>query len=248
MKLGLVSLGLVSKTHVVLGGLKRSLHDLSNYQEKVFEIDSHMGITISGLTSDARALAMHMRMECLNYRFAHGAPMITSRLVGQVAEMHQRRTMQSWSRPYGVGLLVAGVDADGPHLFETDPSGVFSEYHAIAIGSRAQSARTYFERHVESFAEASSEELILHALRALQASASDTAVTVDNVSISIIGRAGEAFQILTKEKLEPYVNIVKAERAANPPPREEEEEEEPGQQQQQQQQGGEEGEERMETE
>lgn len=38
----------------------------------------------------------------------------------------------SSKRPYGVGLLVAGYDEKGPHLFETCPSGNYFEYYAMA--------------------------------------------------------------------------------------------------------------------
>jgi len=55
----------------------------------------------------------------------------------------QVKTQKSSKRPYGVGLLVAGVDKDGPHLFETCPSGNYYEYYAYSIGARSQSARTY---------------------------------------------------------------------------------------------------------
>jgi len=222
VKQGSCTLGLVSQTHAVLVALKRSHHDLSSHQEKLFEIDSNMGVGIAGLTSDARALATYMRVECLNYRFSHGAPMLTGRLVGQVADKHQRRTMASWKRPYGVGLLVAGYDRNVPHLYETDPSGVFSEYKAFAIGSRSQSARTYFERHVDLFELCSVEELVTHGLRALQASANDTVLTVDNTSVAVVGK-DSPFEILSNAKLEPFVAALKAERASLPPQAMEEE-------------------------
>ena len=214
MKQGSVALGVVSKTHVVLAALKRSHHELSSHQEKIFEIDSNMGIAIAGLTSDARALATYMRVECLNHRFNYGHPMITGRLVGQVATKHQERTMSGSSRPYGVGLLVAGYDRNGPHLYETDPSGLYTEYHAIAIGSRSQSARTYFERNLDSFPSASLEELVHHALRALQGSANDTTLTVENVSLSVVGKE-YAFKLWNKTELEPYIATLVAERAAS---------------------------------
>lgn len=214
VKQGSVALGLTSRTHVVLGGLKRSHHALSTHQEKIFEIDSNMGIAIAGLTSDARALATYMRVECLNHRFNHGHPMITGRLVSQVATKHQERTLSGSSRPYGVGLLVAGYDRNGPHLYETDPAGLFTEYKAIAIGSRSQSARTYFEKHVDNFQDASNEELIYHALRALQGSANDTALTVENSSIAIVGH-NTPFRLLSKTELEPYITTLAAERAAS---------------------------------
>ena len=41
----------------------------------------------------------------------------------------QKKTQSYSKRPYGVGLLVAGVDQDGPHLFETCPSGNYYEYY-----------------------------------------------------------------------------------------------------------------------
>ena len=40
----------------------------------------------------------------------------------------------------------------GVHLYETCPSGNYYEYKANAIGARSQSARTYLEKHFETFA------------------------------------------------------------------------------------------------
>jgi len=66
---------------------------------------------------------------------------------------------------------IAGVDDAGTHLFETDPSGNYYEYIAMAIGARNQSAKTYLEKNYESFATQGWEELAKHGLRALKASA-----------------------------------------------------------------------------
>lgn len=41
------------------------------------------------------------------------------------------KTQKASKRPYGVGLLIAGIDDDGPHIFETCPSGNFYEYEVI---------------------------------------------------------------------------------------------------------------------
>ena len=38
----------------------------------------------------------------------------------------------------------------------------------MAIGSRAQSSRTYLERHMDAFIDCNKEELIRHCLRALR--------------------------------------------------------------------------------
>jgi 20S proteasome subunit alpha 6 len=71
VKQGSCSVALKSKNHVVLVGLKKSVHDLASHQEKVFEIDSHMGMVISGMTADARYLCKFLRNECLAYWYTH---------------------------------------------------------------------------------------------------------------------------------------------------------------------------------
>ena len=47
------------------------------------------------------------------------------------------------SRPFGVALLVAGwQEGSGPVLYHTDPSGMFVEHDAKAIGSGSEGAQT----------------------------------------------------------------------------------------------------------
>jgi len=62
-------------------------------------------------------------------------------------------TQEYGRRPYGVGFLVIGLDHTGPHLYEFSPSGTSYEYFAVSIGARSQSAKTYLEKHFESFAD-----------------------------------------------------------------------------------------------
>lgn len=80
----------------------------------------------------------------------------------------QHCTLYGRSRPYGLGLLVVGVDTNGPCLYETCPSGQFWQCRAMAMGARSQAAKTYLERNLDSLAGASQDELIKHVLLALQ--------------------------------------------------------------------------------
>lgn len=97
-----------------------------------------------------------MRSECMNHRFVYDAPLQVERLVRDVADKHQRATHSYVRRPYGVGLLLGGVDRTGPHLFVTAPDGNFYEYRAFAQGVRSQSAKTYLERNFERFGDCAS--------------------------------------------------------------------------------------------
>ena len=69
---------------------------------------------------------------------------------------------------------VASYDQTGPHLFQTDPSGAYYEYVAQAIGSRAQSGKTYLEKYYKEFENLGPEEMIKHALKALSGTAGES--------------------------------------------------------------------------
>ena len=100
-----------------------------------------------------------------------------------------------------MGLLVAGVDAKGPHLFEFQPSGVTQEMLACGIGARSQMARTYLERNLDKFEGSNREELVKHALRALKESLSqDKELTADNTCVGIAG-IKEDFKLYEGEDL-----------------------------------------------
>ncbi|KAF2243476.1 N-terminal nucleophile aminohydrolase [Trematosphaeria pertusa] len=188
VKQGSVVVGVVSKTHAVLAAIKRNAEELSSYQKKVIAIDSHYGIALAGLASDARVLSNFMKQQSLASRLTYGRAIALSEITARIADRAQTNTQQYGRRPYGVGLLVAGVDAKGPHLFEFQPSGVTQEMVACGIGARSQMARTYLERHLESFENSSREELVKHALRALKESLSqDKELTVENTSIGVSG-------------------------------------------------------------
>jgi len=209
VKQGSAAIGLRSNKYAIVATLKRSSSELSSYQKKIFKIDDHMGIGIAGLVADARVLAKYMRTECINHRYTYDAPMNVGRLVLQVADKSQLGTQRIGRRPYGVGLLVVGADSTGPHLFEAQPSGMYFEYKAMAIGARSQSGRTYLERHFEEFPELSLEELIKHALLALRETlGTGQELTAANVAVGHVGLEG-GFTILEDDTIAPYVEAVK---------------------------------------
>ncbi|KAJ1435600.1 nucleophile aminohydrolase [Ochromonadaceae sp. CCMP2298] len=208
---GTACLGLRSKTHVVLAGLKRSPNELASFQKKLHKIDDHLGIAMSGLTADGRSLIKYMRTEALNNKYVYGAPIQGSRLVLDLADMHQRCTQSYVRRPYGVGLLVASCDQTGPHLYLTEPSGNYYEYYAMAIGSRSQTSRTYLEKEFDSFPDCSLDDLIKHALKAMAASlAGDAELDAKNASIAIVG-VDQAFKVIEGPDIQRYLDAVEVE-------------------------------------
>jgi 20S proteasome alpha/beta subunit len=69
VKLGSATVGLKNKTHAVLIALKRASSELSAHQKKIIPIDTHIGITVAGLTADARILRYKDIVIILKFQF-----------------------------------------------------------------------------------------------------------------------------------------------------------------------------------
>lgn len=141
-----------------------------------------------------------MRNETLNYWYTHDSQHPVERLVNKIAKKSQAKTCHPSKRPFGVGLLIAGVDETGTHLFETCPSANFYEYKAMAIGAKCQSAKTYLEKNFEGFTGCTRDELISHGIKALRASAAENELTVNNVSVGVVSK-DEKFHLLDATEL-----------------------------------------------
>lgn len=156
-----------------------------------------------------------MKQQSLSSRLTYGRAIPLERLVSSIGDRAQTNTQHYGKRPYGVGLLVAGVDETGPHLFEFQPSGMTQEMVACAIGARSQMARTYLERNLEKFESATRQELVVHGLTALKESlAQDKELTVENCSVGVVGvraegaKAIEAFKLYDGQEVKQWVDLV----------------------------------------
>src|SRR3989344_669239 len=58
----------------------------------------------------------------------------TLTIVKDICDLKQICTQSGGLRPFGVSILVAGIDDHTPRLFETDPIGIYFQYRATAIG------------------------------------------------------------------------------------------------------------------
>lgn len=206
IKQGSAAVGLRSKTHVVLVALKRNAEELGSYQKKLMKIDDNLGLALAGLAPDARVLAASLRTQSLRTRLLYDKPLAVNRAVSSIADKAQANTQQYGRRPYGVGLLVAGTDDKGPHLFEFLPSGSALEYFGAAIGARSQAARTYLERNFEKLESSDLEELVVHGLLALRDTLpQDKELTFRNTSVAVVG-VDKDFTIIEDEDIAPWLD------------------------------------------
>ncbi|KAL2292647.1 hypothetical protein FJTKL_07753 [Diaporthe vaccinii] len=149
IKLGSTAIGVATNEGVVLGVEKRVTSTLleTSSVEKIVEIDRHIGCAMSGLQADARSMVEHARVECQSHAFNYNESLRVESCTQAICDLALRFGESAdgeesiMSRPFGVALLIAGYDEDGPSLYHAEPSGTFYRYDAKAIGSGSEGAQ-----------------------------------------------------------------------------------------------------------
>jgi proteasome alpha subunit len=136
VKQGSTAIGIVCKDGVVLLADKRIVDKLvvPDSVEKIFQIDDHIASTASGILSDARVLIERAQMRAQQHSVTYDTQVDVLTIVKNVCDLKQICTQSGGLRPFGVSLLIGGIDDDKPRLFETDPTGIYFEYKASVIG------------------------------------------------------------------------------------------------------------------
>ena len=108
--------------------------------DKVHQIDDNLGTAISGFLADGRVLIDIGRLKAQVYRLTYDEPLHVLGAVKEVSDRMQLYTQFGGVRPFGVALLLGGVDEQGPQLYEIDPSSAYYAWKAQAIGKGAAEA------------------------------------------------------------------------------------------------------------
>lgn len=143
VKQGSTAIGIVCKDGVILVADKRVVDKLmvSDSVDKIFQVEEHVGATATGVVADGRVLIEKAQVIAQEHRITYGVPMDTSDMVKEICDIKQFFTQYGGARPFGVSLLFIGIDNDEPVLFFTDPTGVYFQYKAVAIGEGQLEAR-----------------------------------------------------------------------------------------------------------
>jgi 20S proteasome subunit alpha 2 len=117
-----------------------------NSVEKISLLTSNIGVVYSGMGPDTRVLIRKGRKRAQTYFRTYKEQIPTAQLVREIASIMQEYTQSGGVRPFGVSLLVAGYDEDGPQLYQVDPSGSYFAWKASAIGKNMNNAKTFLEK------------------------------------------------------------------------------------------------------
>ena len=151
VKRGTLAIGVRSKDGVIMAvEEKPRALQTSNVTQKIFQVDKHIGIAAAGYIPDARVQVDNARYFSQGNKMTYDEPVEIETVAKYLADQSHQFTQYSGVRPYGVALIIAGVDQKGESIYVTDPSGTYVSYAAVAIGAGSEEVSEFLEKNYNS--------------------------------------------------------------------------------------------------
>jgi proteasome beta subunit len=122
----------------VVGGYYFIAH---KHGKKVYKVDDHLAMTISGGVADAQAILDFLKVQARLHRMNRGFPLPARSAASLVSNI----LFNSRMSPLLVQLILAGMDTYGPSVYQIDPFGGITRERYVATGSGSPVAIGYLE-------------------------------------------------------------------------------------------------------
>ena len=204
VKRGTASIGIRTADGVVLAVDKRIRSPLMERTsvEKIHKADDHIGIASAGHVADARQLIDFARRQAQVNQLRYGEPIGVETLTKAVTDHIQQYTQVGGARPFGVALIIGGIEDGEPRLYETDPSGTPYEWQALAVGADRGEIEDYLEENYDDDLELDAGVGL--ALEAL-ASVNDGSLTPQGIGLATISVGDDGFQERSDDEIETHL-------------------------------------------
>jgi len=136
VRLGSASIGIVCSDGVFILADKRTEDKLivKKSANKIYEIDDHIIASVAGITADARVLVEKSQVLAQQHRITYDSPIEPELIIKEISNLKQQFTQYGGARPFGVSLMVAGINGKKSELYVSDITGNYFSYYANAIG------------------------------------------------------------------------------------------------------------------
>jgi proteasome alpha subunit len=204
---GSTAIGMVCKDGVVLVTDKRIVDKLivADAVEKIWQVDNHIAITAAGILSDARVLVERAQLKAQENKVTYDSPIDILTVVRDLANIKQMCTQSGGLRPFGVSLLIAGADETGLKLFETDPTGIYFQYKATAIGEGELEVKNILTKEYKETLTV--DEGIKLAVSALKKVVTD-GFEADRIDCVFITADKKSYEKVTREKIAKILSLL----------------------------------------
>jgi proteasome alpha subunit len=208
---GSTTIGMVCSDGILLVADKRVVDSLvvPESVEKIWQIDEHIAAAASGILSDARVLIDRAQLRAQQNRVTYDSEIDTLTIVKDMCDLKQICTQSGGLRPFGVSILVAGIDDHMPRLFETDPIGIYFQYRATAIGEGEVEVEEIL--HNEYKPELTIEEGLKLSLKALKKVLGEN-FNVERIDAAYINTTEKKFRKITKQRIDKLASELKDEK------------------------------------
>merc|ERR1712196_361952 len=164
-------------------------------------LTENIAIVYSGMGPDFRVLCRKGRKAAQAYYRVYQEIIPVTMLVRELAAVMQEFTQQGGVRPFGVSLLLAGFDHNGPQLYQVDPSGTYFAWKASAIGKNMVNAKAFLEKRYDASVEL--DDAVHTALLTLK-EGFDGELTKEKVEVAVVGDDGQ-FTVLSQDRVQDYL-------------------------------------------
>ena len=148
VKRGTIAVGIQCKDGIILA-VEEKTRDLQvgDITQKIFQVDDHIGVAAAGYIPDARVQVDTARFFAQSNKLTYDESVEVETVAKHLADQAHQYTQYSGVRPFGVALIVAGIDKKGTRIFVTDPSGTYVSYSAVAIGGTSEDVTNFLEKN-----------------------------------------------------------------------------------------------------
>ncbi|PNW70092.1 hypothetical protein CHLRE_17g705400v5 [Chlamydomonas reinhardtii] len=211
---GVTSIGVRGKDSVVFVTQKKVQDKLIDPTSvtRLFKITKFIGMLVTGLPADTRAIVQQARQQAADFRFKFGYEVPVDYLAKVLADKAQVYTQHAYMRPLGVVSMLIGVDEErGPQLFKVDPAGYYVGYKATSVGVKETEANNFLEKKFKSNPQFTYDEAVTTAIAALQGVLSEEFKSSD-LEVGVVRAGSEggdgSFRVLTTEEVDHYLTII----------------------------------------
>ncbi len=136
VRLGTASIGMVCTNGIFILADKRIRDKLivKSFATRISEIDSHIIASVAGIVADARVLIERAQVIAQQNRVTYDSPVEPEIIIKDISNIKQQFTQYGGARPFGVSMMLAGINRKKPVLYTSDVTGNYQSYHANAIG------------------------------------------------------------------------------------------------------------------
>jgi len=197
VKRGTTAVGVRGSDSIVVAVERKATAKLQDSKtvRKLVQLDENTSLVFAGLVADARTLIDRARVEAQSYRLTMDETPSVEHIARHIANIQQKYTQSGGVRPFGVSTFVLGFDAGEPRLFQTDPSGTFSEWKANVVGRNSKAIREFLEKNYEDTEGRATQVLALKALTEMVEPSSK------NIDVAVITK-GQPTTYLTAEQVD----------------------------------------------